>query len=198
MAAFDYTKLLATEKARKTPHSRTARYAARVFTKYGCREVLDLACGNGRDALHLAGRGFPVTGVDLAAEAITRLQGRGNGRFFLADARCLPFDDELFDAVYSFGLLHVFTTDVKKERKKVMDEVRRVLKPGGLALFTTLWTDQPGCGLPELCCLTEAEIADACRNFRVLRKKLVKDHSCNGWEGIYWRLLMKKQGGRRI
>lgn len=198
MAPFDYNKLLASEKAQKTPRSRTARFAAPVFTKCGCREVLDLACGNGRDTLYLAGRGFSVTGVDLAAEAIARLQGEGSGRFILADARFLPFDNEVFDAVYSFGLLHVFTTDIKKERERVMEETRRVLKPGGLALFTTLWTNQPGCGLPELCCLTEPEIAEACRNFRVLRKKLVKDRSCNGWEGIYWRLLMKKKEGRKI
>jgi|GEM_PF-3298065 len=192
MAAFDYNELLATEKAKKTPRSRMARYAAPVFRKYGCREVLDLACGNGRDTLYLAGRGFAVTGLDLAAEAVSRLKERGRGRFLVADARRLPFGSETFDAVYSFGLLHVFTDDAKVQRERVMEEIRRVLKPGGPALLTALWTDQPGCGLPELCCLTEAEVVEVCRGFRVVRKKLVRDHSCNGWKGIYWRLLLGK------
>lgn len=193
MAAFDYNKLLDTEKALKTPCSCMARYAARIFAAYGCRRVLDLACGNGRDTLYLAGRGFVVTGVDLAVGAVARLREKGYVRCLVADARCLPFSSGIFDAVYAFGLLHVFTIDARVQRMKVMEEVYRVLKPGGLALFTALWTDQPGCGLPELCCLTEAEATEVCRDFQVLRRKLVKDHSCNGWEGIYWRLLMKKE-----
>ncbi|MFZ5626275.1 MAG: class I SAM-dependent methyltransferase, partial [Bacillota bacterium] len=155
--AFDFHTLLASEKAQNTPPSQTARWVLPLFqaTK---GPVLDLGCGNGRDSLYFFEQGLQVVAVDIDAEAIGRLALKAEFECLVADALNLPFREFSFDAIYSFGLLHVFTESIEENRQQVLDEAWRVLKPGGIAVFTALWTDIPGCGLPELCCLTEAEV----------------------------------------
>ncbi|AVX19778.1 MULTISPECIES: class I SAM-dependent methyltransferase [Carboxydocella] len=192
--AFDFHTLLASEKAQNTPPSQTARWVLPLFhaTK---GPVLDLGCGNGRDSLYFFEQGLQVVAVDIDAEAIGRLALKAEFECLVADALNLPFREFSFDAIYSFGLLHVFTESIEENRQQVLDEAWRVLKPGGIAVFTALWTDIPGCGLPELCCLTEAEVEQlvARSPFELMSKQIVNDHSLTGWEGIYWRLVLRKQ-----
>lgn len=192
--AFDFHSLLASEKAQHTPPSQTARWVLPLFhaTK---GPVLDLGCGNGRDSLYFFEQGLQVVAVDIDAEAVGRLALKAEFECLVADALNLPFREFSFDAIYSFGLLHVFTESIEEHRQQVLDEAWRVLKPGGIAVFTALWTDIPGCGLPELCCLTEAEVEQlvARSPFELMSKQIVNDHSLTGWEGIYWRLVLRKQ-----
>jgi len=49
-----------------------------------------------------------------------------NADLRVADAEALPFGDDSFDLVYSHGVLHTRPT-----RKRAIDQVRRVLTPGG-------------------------------------------------------------------
>jgi ubiquinone/menaquinone biosynthesis C-methylase UbiE len=97
------------------------------------RSVLEIGCGIGLDAHRMAKHGLNVTGVDLTDVAIQTVQSRFaaeglKGRFLTADATDLPFPDESFDYVYSFGVLHHVQDTVKS-----IAEVRRVLKTGGEA-----------------------------------------------------------------
>jgi ubiquinone/menaquinone biosynthesis C-methylase UbiE len=74
-----------------------------------------------------------VTAVDLTEAAIDIARTFAGVRgvaidFRTSNAERLDFDDGTFDAVYSFGVLH-HTPDIEK----AVDEVRRVLKPGGTA-----------------------------------------------------------------
>lgn len=192
MSTMDFNELLETERALAQGHSQTVEYAAQVFADHRDFPLLDLACGNGRDTLYLAGQGFQVIGVDMAEKAISRLIETTGLDFRLADACNLPFPSNFFGAVYNFGLLHVFTEAREQCRRRVMEEIKRVLKPGGLALLNILWTDQQGCGLPEICCLTEEEVDDLYQEFILREKTVINDSSCTGWVGIYWRLLLQK------
>jgi SAM-dependent methyltransferase len=88
--------------------------------------ALDLACGAGRNAAWLAGRGWEVVAIDGAAEAI-RLVREKDPRI---DARVLdletdaplPFADATFDLVAILYFLH----------RPLFAEARRVLRPGGM------------------------------------------------------------------
>jgi len=99
--------------------------------------VLDLGCGIGDDAFRIAARIAPggrVVGVDASAGLIAQALARqcslaGAVSFALADARRLPFPDQTFDRVrIDRTLQHIAGP------QKVVDEMFRVLKPGGLAV----------------------------------------------------------------
>jgi SAM-dependent methyltransferase/GT2 family glycosyltransferase len=87
--------------------------------------VLDLGCGVGH-SYELLGR--ETVGVDLDAAALA-----GQGReTHVADMRALPFADASFAAVVSVhSLEHV------PDPERVVAEARRVLAPGGVAIFVT-------------------------------------------------------------
>jgi len=58
--------------------------------------------------------------------------------FFTASAAQLPFQEKSFDAIWSYAVLeHV------PEPEKALDEMRRVLKPGGLLLLEPAWQCRP-------------------------------------------------------
>lgn len=75
--------------------------------------VLDLGCGTGGHAIHLARRGFDVIAVDLTLGGVKgareRLRREGfKGRFFVADAERLPLRDGAIDTTWTSLLLHHF------------------------------------------------------------------------------------------
>jgi len=125
-----------------TDASQTGRYAAKLFKSEGVKDVLELGGGQGRDSVYLARRGFMVTTLEYTesgAEAISakaksqELEGRL--KVVRHDVRePLPFEDATFDACYSHMLLCMAMTSEQLEG--LMGEVRRVLRPGGLMVYT--------------------------------------------------------------
>ena len=97
-------------------------------------EILDLGCGIGGAARTLMAEfGCHVTGVDLIEEYIetarilnTRIGINGKIQFEQSNAMDLPFDDDSFDVVFS---QHITMNIENKTR--LVEEVRRVLRPGG-------------------------------------------------------------------
>jgi SAM-dependent methyltransferase len=85
--------------------------------------VLDLGCGKGRFAAHLARAGAEVVGLDLSASMLACATGLNRVR---ASAKRLPFADGAFDAVIAIEVIeHVGALDL------VLEEARRVLRAGG-------------------------------------------------------------------
>jgi ubiquinone/menaquinone biosynthesis C-methylase UbiE len=104
------------------------------FERWRGRDVLEVGCGLGTEAVRFARAGARYTGVDLTERSIQLVSRRFEqeglcAALRVADAEALPFDDESFDAVYSHGVLH-HTPDTQK----AIDEVYRVLRPGGTAM----------------------------------------------------------------
>jgi SAM-dependent methyltransferase len=97
--------------------------------------ILDVACGAGRHAGALAGRGFYVVGVDLSpamlAEARRRFPERARLRFRRLDMRRLAFREE-FDAVVS--LYTSFGYFAPAENEATLRRMARALAPGGKLL----------------------------------------------------------------
>lgn len=105
------------------------------FERWRGKDVLEIGCGLGTDAVQFARAGARYTGVDLtprSVELVTRrfeLYGL-EGAARVADAEQLPFPDGSFDLVYSHGVLH-HTPDTQR----AFDEAHRVLRPGGTAMI---------------------------------------------------------------
>jgi SAM-dependent methyltransferase len=89
--------------------------------------VLDFGCGSQPyrgDFAHVA----DYVGVDVAVSGHSQTNSKVDIYY---DGRTLPFPDASFDAVISFEVFeHVFNLD------EILDEIRRVLKPGGKLLFS--------------------------------------------------------------
>ena len=89
--------------------------------------VLDIGCGTGRN-LVLFGSGVRAIGLDPCPQSLQRTRRRAPGvPLVRARAEALPFRDGAFDTVVS-GLVFCSVVDVARG----LDEVRRVLKPGGV------------------------------------------------------------------
>ena len=105
------------------------------FDAWRGKQVLEVGCGAGTDLARFARGGAIVTGVDLTASAIELAkqnfaQQGLQGAFREADGEQLPFDADTFDLVYAHGVVQ-YTPD----GGALIDECRRVLKPGGEAVF---------------------------------------------------------------
>ena len=107
----------------------------------GCR-VLEVAPGPGWFAIELAKRGeFAITGLDISrtlVEIATRNAGAAgvNVNFRRGDASSMPFADESFDFVYCSAAFKNFSEPIK-----ALDEIYRVLCPGGGAVVADLRKD---------------------------------------------------------
>lgn len=104
--------------------------------------VIDLGCASGIDSFisaYLVGNSGEVVGIDLTpalierAKGIAQRKGIGNVHFQVADIASLPFEGQNFDIATSNGVWSLIP-----DKLKAMQEVLRVLKPGGTFLLADL------------------------------------------------------------
>lgn len=119
-----------------------ARRAVELFVDVaapvrGGGRVLDLACGAGRHLAPLAQAGFRPIGLDLSWPLLRRAAASFDGPLVRADMRAVPLAAGTMDAVVQF-----FTSfgyfEARSEDRRVLEEVRRVLRSGGTFLMDFL------------------------------------------------------------
>ena len=111
-----------------------ARYAAVDDIVKG-KTVLDIACGSGYGTKMIAKNAKKVTGVDVLEDSIKYARENYNNKnidYFVGDAEKLPLKDRSVDVVVSFE-----TIEHVKGYIKFMEEIKRVLKEGGLLILST-------------------------------------------------------------
>ena len=125
--------------------------------------VLDAGCGTGENALFFAGRGQKVTGIDFLAGPIALARQKAAARnltatFLVMDALELKQLPEVYDSLIDSGLFHVFND---ADRKRYVDGLSTVTKPGG-RLFLMCFSDaEPGSQGPRRVSRQELETAFA-------------------------------------
>lgn len=102
----------------------------RLAYKHKYEKILEVGCGNGRNLQLLSDEGVKLYGIDISNEGIKKASNRYIGLFTCGSAKKLPFGDNSFDIVYSVHALE----QMVGIRKEVIDEIYRVLKPGGIYL----------------------------------------------------------------
>ncbi|WP_292470708.1 class I SAM-dependent methyltransferase [Methanolobus sp.] len=129
--------------------SSPALWAAETFKEEGKIKILELGAGQGRDTLFFVQNGFQVYSLDYSKKGIQVIEQkvRENGlsehvTTLQHDVRKpLPFVNESFDACYSH-MLYCMPLTIS-ELESVSKEIQRVLRPGGLNIFTTRHTGDP-------------------------------------------------------
>lgn len=129
--------------------SEFARTELNRFKGAAVRSVLELGCGQGRDTLLFAKEGFRVTALDYSEAGLRKLRESATdlGVSDRIDTRSfdvrkpLPFPDGSFDACYSHMLFCMELSTV--ELRFLLGEIRRVLRSGGLELYSVRNTFDP-------------------------------------------------------
>jgi SAM-dependent methyltransferase len=111
-------------------------YAYYLLGDVAGKRVVDFGCGSGANTALLAGRGAHVWAIDISEDLLRlgqrrlAISGRSGGATFIAgSAHDLPFPDNSIDVVFGIAILHHLDLDL------VSKEIRRVLTPGGRAVF---------------------------------------------------------------
>ncbi|WP_433341353.1 class I SAM-dependent methyltransferase [Streptomyces sp. CA-253872] len=116
----------------------------------GPGRALDLGCGTGRNAAHLAAQGWEVDAVDLSATALATARTRvpGTVRLHHGDAFTLPALTDPYDLVHDGGCFHHLPPH---RRLSHLALLARVLRPGGHLTLTCFASGRPGSGsaLPD-------------------------------------------------
>jgi SAM-dependent methyltransferase len=123
-------------------HETWMRPAFAVLGDLRGKAALDYGCGHGMAAVVMARAGATVTAFDLSPgyvnETLARAAANGVAvECVTADGEELPFADASFDAVWGNAILHHL--DLAKGGR----ELKRVLKPGGVAVFCEPWGGNP-------------------------------------------------------
>ena len=102
------------------------------FTRFRDKNILEVGVGAGTDFIQWVRAGAHAHGIDLTQEAITNVKhrleiyGLQAKELQVADAELLPYPDNFFDCVYSWGVIHHSPDTVT-----CLQEIIRVTKPGG-------------------------------------------------------------------
>jgi SAM-dependent methyltransferase len=136
-----------------TNPSQPGAYAAELFTQHHLHEMLELGAGQGRDTLAFLRAGLRVTALDYAPDALASLRQAATAAG-LADRlitlvhdvrQPIPLPDASVDAVYSHMLFNMALSTA--QLLTLAAEVRRVLRPGGLHVYTVRHTGDAHYGI---------------------------------------------------
>ncbi len=107
--------------------------AYHVAKPYISGHLLELGCGEGRGVHELAPLADSYTAIDKIEHVISNLSEKyPDYKFQRGNFPPFPYEDNQFDSIVSFQVIeHI------KEDEKFLQEIHRVLKPGGVALLTT-------------------------------------------------------------
>ncbi len=117
-----------------------------IFKGEGITKILELGCGQGRDTIYFAQNDLRVYALDYSQKGLDAISQKarelGLSQFIATqkhDIRNpLPFEDDFFDACFSHMLFCMALTTA--ELQFLSNEIRRVIKPRGLNIYTVRHT----------------------------------------------------------
>lgn len=132
----DYDQIIAEQPFFINCYALYEKLLDRILTDRHFEKILDVGCGPGAQTVRLAQHGTEVIGVDIADDLLgvakERCRAYRHVKFLKEDARALSFDNETFNAIFSYGdvLSHIL-----EGYEQALAEMSRVAKPGALVTF---------------------------------------------------------------
>jgi SAM-dependent methyltransferase len=127
----------------EAPTSLDNEFILKTIGDLGGKRVLDMACGVGEAAVYFAQRGAVASAMDISQGMVSLAEQLAKKYGVSVDARkmraeALEYEDNTFDVIYGYGALHHI------DLEHGSDEIYRVLKKGGLAIFSEPLAYNPG------------------------------------------------------
>lgn len=118
--------------------SEESYFISNRWKQRGYKTILDFGCGLGRHAVYFSKQGFDVSAFDLSEEGTAHLSDWAKREGLQIDIRTadmlsLPYKDNSFDCIFAY---HVISHTDTKGIKVILNEIDRVLKPGGEIYLT--------------------------------------------------------------
>ena len=115
-----------------------------LFSQKGRGRALDIACGDGRNAIFLASQGYEVTAVDSSEVAITRArklakESSVNVGFICADLETCEIEESSYDLIICYYYL----------QRSIISAMKKGLKKNGVIIFETYTIGQRDIGRPR-------------------------------------------------
>lgn len=161
------------------------------FTRFHGKKVLEVGVGAGSDFLQWVRAGAQAHGIDLTQEAIDNVTARlalynlKATELQVGDAEALPYADNSFDLVYSWGVIHHSPDTIK-----CLEEIIRVARPGGCIkvmiynrhslfawyryLLAGLLKGRPFCSLKKIIFYHQESLGTKAYTFKEVRKILAQ------------------------
>jgi tellurite methyltransferase len=135
-------------------------------------KILDLGCGEGRNTLFLAEKGFNLEAVDISQNGIDKLNylARRNGlsvKAIVQDMKNYRFESE-FDLIVAHGCLHLIERD---NRQKLISAMKAHTKPGSynvVAVFTDVLPPPDDLKEFHVGLFKEGELFDLYRDWKIV------------------------------
>jgi len=117
---------------KKGDKSHRRNFALKYFRKLGAKNILDVGCGPGFDAVFFMKSGFSVRACDISKSAINYARKKNPGpEYFVWNAEKRPVEMK-FDGIYAFEIIeHVFDHDA------FLANLNKSLNDGGLLVLST-------------------------------------------------------------
>ncbi|MBZ4222329.1 class I SAM-dependent methyltransferase [Bacillus wiedmannii] len=112
------------------------------FLEKSVKEILVPGIGYGRNAKVFIENGINVTGIEISKTAIdlAKKNGLEDVSMYHGSVNEMPFDNKLYDGIFSHALLHLLN---EQEREIFIKNCYNQLKPGGYLVFTTVSKKAP-------------------------------------------------------
>ena len=121
--------------------TKLAKYAEDILKNQNIKRMLEIGCGQGRDTLHFASKGYDIDAFDLSANAIEFVEERKKELGFNSlklkvhnTNQTFPYPSNQFDFVYSNLALQFFDLP---SMEKILNNISRVMKKGSPFIFST-------------------------------------------------------------
>ena len=114
--------------------SKSAHYALKLFKKYDIKTILIPGSGYGRNSKLFSNANFKVTGIEISKIALELAKTFDTKTLFYEGSILnMPFSNDIYDAIYCFNVLHLFT---KQDRFIFLRKCFKLLNVGGYIFFT--------------------------------------------------------------
>ena len=111
------------------------------FLEKNVKDILVPGIGYGRNAKIFIENGITVTGIEISKTAIDLARQNGiDSGIFHGSVTDMPFDNKLYDGIFSHALIHLLN---EHEREKFIKDCYAQLKPNGYMIFTTVSKKAP-------------------------------------------------------